>query len=211
MKKINYDKAFKDQMILSLKEVRKSTNEEWLKLKVRNFVEKHGISSFDELMQKIKSDDVVAAFFAKDPSKQGLHENTAHKFLEEIFGKVEKLPKSGDGAKYVKDGVVINNQPDKSYKSIDFIFNYKGYTVVCSHKYTKEAGGAQDNQRNDLISFVKHSATPAKKHIYVALADGEYYQLSNQTNMKAIQNHSKSPFVFCSTTDDLQAKLDELI
>ena len=39
-------------------------------------------------------------------------------------------------------------------KSIDFSWNTKDYTIYASHKYTKDEGGHQTNQYEDLQNFI---------------------------------------------------------
>ncbi len=209
---INYDIKFKQWVKKNLEIVKQSTNEEWLKLKVRNFVEKHGTITVEELLKQIKENDWVASFFAKDPSKQGIHEKTAAEYLKTFFKDLQILPKSGKNAKYVVNGSVVSNRPNKTYKSIDFTFSHMGYTIYASHKYTNESGGAQDHQRNDLISFVEHSAKPInKKHIFIAIADGKYYTKNNNANLKHINQSSIDKKVFACGSSEIKNKLDYLL
>ncbi len=209
---INYDSKFKEWLKNNLEIVKASTDEEWLKLKVRNFAEKHQVKTYNEIMELIKTDDLIASFFAKDPSKQGIHEKIAGDYLKTIFRDLKILPKAGKDALYVVDGKISNNRPDKTYKSIDFVFSYKGYTIFASHKYTKESGGAQDNQRNDLMSFIKHSHIPVnEKHIFIAIADGDYYTKNNKNNLKQISDCSKDKKVFVCSSNDVKKKIDDLL
>ena len=56
----------------------------------------------------------------------------------------------------------------KITKSADFIL--KGY--YATQKYTDGEGGAQDNQRNDVIDFLKRGSI---KHKVAAIVDGPYW------------------------------------
>lgn len=209
--KINYDKPFKRKMKQNLADVKKSLNEEWLQKKVKNFSQKFEIFSEKEIFQRIKSDKVAAAFFAKDPSKQGIHEKTAYDFLKGEFGEGQLLPKSGKNARYVVNGDISSKRSGKKHKSIDFIFNYKGFVLVCSHKYTKENGGGQDNQRNDLINFVESAKKPAEGLIFIAIADGNYYQESSCKNLNEIKKAAKSVRILVTTSENILNDVNDLI
>jgi hypothetical protein len=121
----------------------------------------------------------VTAFLAKDPNKQNIHEKIAGDYIITIEGisEFKILPKSGKNAKILtNDGRVTFGNGVKSNKSIDFEFIYCGIHFYCSHKYTKDSGGAQDNSYNDLCNFLTSTRRVVDKKVYfLAIADGNYY------------------------------------
>lgn len=63
------------------------------------------------------------------------------------------------------------NKPNERSAAITFKdFIYKEY--YATQKYTTGAGGAQDNQRNDVIDFLKRGSV---KHKVAAIVDGDYW------------------------------------
>lgn len=146
-----------------------------------------------ELLEQCKAANLLSSvLFFKDPSKQSAHQDLAVKFLKkemkkyEGFCDFELLRSSGPGALYVKNGKVVKseemNESLKNGKSIDFKWEFKdkrlkeSIVFYGSHKYTKEDGGSQDNQRNDLVRFIEKTAGNRDKNVYFfAIADGAYY------------------------------------
>ena len=116
-----------------------------------------------EIEDKILTDDFYASVFAKDPKKQNLPEKEA-----EIILGVPKLSASGKNCIRFNDEGEIVFSAIGATKSADFY--YRGYYVT--QKYTTSSGGAQDNQRNDVIDFLTRGS---KKHLVMAIVDGEYW------------------------------------
>lgn len=68
------------------------------------------------------------------------------------------------------DGAVIEKNELKLYpkaKTIDFEWDYKGYKIYASHKYTKDRGGAQDNQYKDLQEFIRQCRESTLKKTFL--------------------------------------------
>lgn len=108
----------------------------------------------------------VICLFAKDPLKQNIPE----KAIEEYFG-IKKLPASGKNSICFDENGNITNKIKSKFvsKSADFFIN--GYYIT--QKYTGEnKGGAQDNQFNDVITFLQYGS---KHHKVGALVDGWYW------------------------------------
>ncbi|AXK51609.1 hypothetical protein [Spiroplasma alleghenense] len=79
----------------------------------------------------------------------------------------------------------------KKSKSMDFKFNYKDLKTdfYVFHKYTKESGGAQDNQKNDVIFSMQSAKSPypcEKNFVVFYICDGEYY---DEQKMNELNNH----------------------
>ena len=172
--------------------------------------------SVPEIKESIKNDEVAAACFAKDPSKQKIHEKTAAKFIRNLEG-VIGFNHLSNKALYVFDGTPIPRESVKSYpkaKTIDFKWQYGNFEIYASHKYTHEEGGAQGNQYKDLLAFIegcRDSKNP--KWRFIAIADGPFYQGWDGQASKTRLDNLKSictPQVKACTIYDLKRVLDTL-
>ena len=173
-----YKKLFKKHLKNNLKQVQidLGSNDKKLVYKIKNTAEKYGLKK-EYVYEKIKvGDPITLAFFCKDPSKQNFYEKIAMEYIKkiDIINSFEKL--SG----YALVGGKPNNDPkaktQSKSKTLDFFFKYKHLKIYCSHKYTKDKGGAQDNQYNDLKNFIIEARDSNEKDTYfIAIADGNYY------------------------------------
>lgn len=157
-----------------------------LENKISNYTSQWGDDAA-ELKDEIASNIRLARQFAKDPTKQTLHQNVAFEYLKGIslFSSVENPINRGNGAYYIMNGSIktgadISNG-QRNAKSIDFILKYtfkkKNFKIFVTHKYTKGEGGAQDNQFADVIDFHKHARECVDDDVYfVSITDGAYYK-----------------------------------
>lgn len=158
-----------------------------LEKKIQRFAKKYNLE-FDLVRYKLLHDDLFPLTFIKEPSRQSFHETLAFNYLKALPGVIDpiSLPSGGPGSKYVNGGTVrtleeIEGVAGRS-KSIDFMWTIErpnGTRVSCyaTHKHTKEAGGSQDNQFNDVKHFlqeVKNQTLP--KFYFFAICDGAYYE-----------------------------------
>lgn len=148
----------------NIAEVRKEIDHSWVKEKITNHVKAFdGIFSYEDVKNAILTSDIVASKFCKDPSKQNISENLA----AEVLG-LDKLPTQGKRCIRFSDSGDIVSTSTGNTKSADFILD--GY--YATQKYTDGEGGAQDNQRNDVIDFLKRGSI---KHKVAAIVDGAYW------------------------------------
>ena len=113
----------------------------------------------------------------------------------------EQLPSGGNDALYVVNGKIVNGKDkddQKTGKSIDFkweyTFNGKTLTFYATHKYTKSAGGSQDNQYKDVQEFHTESRNCINENILLlSITDGPYYLLK-ETSVKK-QNLTKLDYL----------------
>ena len=193
--KIDYDTVYKEALIRNSKEVRKDilNNDRGMEIKISNYSEKYNIPK-KFLIHQILKDPLFANQFAKDPAKQSIHQKTAGKYIESIncVEDFEQLPASGENAAYIcRDGQLhIGSKPSgDKVKSIDFHWFFDGKEYYAAHKYTKDEGGAQDNQYNDLVEFLINAAKSNYENIYfLAIGDGAYYQRSTNDNGVSYKN-----------------------
>lgn len=151
----------------NIKEIRADIDKAWVKEKISNHMDSFsGLFSYDEIRQGILESDLIASKFCKDPSKQ----NISEKLAAEVLG-IDKLPASGKNCIRFNDkgDVVSASDGGRNTKSADFLF--EGY--YATQKYTSEEGGAQDNQRNDVIDFLKRGSI---NHKVAAIVDGVYWE-----------------------------------
>ena len=70
------------------------------------------------------------------------------------------------------------------------------------HKYTREGGGAQDNQYSDIKKFIENANASADTNtFFIAIADGEYFNMrdgqagiSKIENLKQMSNNQRGVF-----------------
>lgn len=149
--------------------------------KIRKFAKKHGFGE-KGVAQELKTNKYFRATFSKDPGKQKIHENIAAKFIKKING-VSNFKQLPTGATLLLGGGLISKKEVVKLgargkaKTIDFEWRVGNNHIVASHKYTKEGGGAQDNQYKDLQDFINEANRSNLKNTYfLAIADGEYYK-----------------------------------
>lgn len=187
------EEAKKLQRRLNIDEVRNSLDERWVKIKIDNHVEKFdGLFTYEDIIEQVKSNDIVASMFCKDPSKQ----NISEKMVEKILG-IQKLPASGvNSIRFTPDGKLAGAKSIGVSKSADFLFN----GIYFTQKYTAESGGAQDNQYNDVVDFLVKGSINYKVG---AIVDGEYWDKKRD----ALREHFKdNPNVVVVSVDDLVKK-----
>lgn len=167
------------------------------KNKIKKFSERFGLE-YELINHKLMIDDLFVFAFIKDPIKQSFHQGLAANYISKIKGVVNfrQLNSKDSGSLYVINGMVVDheqfNNSSVSVKSIDFEWDYingNGELIRCyaSHKYTNEAGGAQDNQYKDLQSFMDNAKSHRNKMYFYGIADGDYYLANNKDGINKIQ------------------------
>jgi hypothetical protein len=162
--------------------VREHVDSKEIMSKIENFIERSG-SSFDknDVKKQIMNNDMFAAWFIKDSSKQNFFEKEQLAILKENNKNIKKLSASGKNSIKLVDGELIYGYKGKTgTKSLDFIENLTSHTVLYYTKHTDITGGAQDNQYADAITFLKEAIKYVNNHNdnfrFVALLDGGLYQ-----------------------------------
>lgn len=75
---------------------------------------------------------------------------------------------------------------------LDFIWTTGGKTFYAMHKYTKEGGGNQDSQYQEMIELMKRFLHC--RHALVVLlviVDGKYYQENNAKRLANLQGYQR--------------------
>lgn len=149
----------------NIEEVRKDINKSWVQEKIQKHIESFGgLITEEEVKEGILTNLIIASKFCKDPGKQNISEKLAIEVLQ-----VEKLPSFGKNCiRFTPTGEITTVNQGGNTKSADFMYN--GY--YATQKYTKGTGGAQDNQKNDVIDFLVKGSI---NHKVAAIVDGEYW------------------------------------
>lgn len=80
---IDYQGEYKKKLQENILLVRDQIDNADFKLKIENHSEKFG-REYDDVRNKILSDDMYAEIFAKDPAKQNIYEKLAASYIESI-------------------------------------------------------------------------------------------------------------------------------
>ena len=183
-------KLLKNNINSVMKDASKTPIPDYLKNKIENECKRKGYN-YDDILNKIKVDEMYASFFAKDPLKQNLAEKLQLEILSKT-NKIEKLSSNGENAKYLSNGELLTNLSNKpiinSTKSLDFYDSSTNTYYYC--KYINEDGGAQDNQYDDSKKFILNVNLYYKNNInsnikFILLIDGNYF---NQNRKKELNN-----------------------
>lgn len=196
--KVDYDQAFKEQLSKNVEAFKADIQNGHNLDRLINFAQRYGLD-VNDVIYKAQNDDVFALGFVKDPARQNFHENFAAEYIKNLpsVTAFEQLPKGGRNAKTVISGMVVDylqaQQTHKKQKTIDFEFNIVNsdnrlIKVYASHKYTKDSGGAQDNQYENLINFMEHAKDNRDKDVYfLAICDGPYFQKTDAHGLSKIE------------------------
>ena len=161
---------------------------------------------------------IISSVLRQDPRKQGCDEEIMIQYLKTGFPflSAQFPPKNGRGSKNIdSDGDIVSSYGAPiDTKSLDAILSYRipnttqTITFEASLKFIKavDGGGAQDNQRNDLINHLKNSTKLSKNHYGLGLFAGEYFTEKRCSSInetkgidpnKAFPMHIKDFGTFC--------------
>ncbi len=163
--------------------------------RIERFVWRFGYDA-ESVLLKIREDEMFAAWFAKEPRRQSLHERIAAEFLMTFpeLRNFEQLPQSGKNALHInRDGEIRKRseiQGDPPSKSLDFAWDTQsGTRCYASHKYTLQGGGNQDSQFNEQQNFLRNFlARSTNDTALFVICDGPYY---NDTRMSQLRRHCR--------------------
>lgn len=196
--------------------------EGWLDFKVKSFCVTFEFN-YDAILNLLRQNVYFAAHFIKDPGRQNFYENQALIYLRShsIFDKVVKLPASGNDSLLIINGRLLRRkeiQNADNNKTIDFHAIINDINLYIAHKYTAEAGGAQDLQYNDLINFINQANPYIGNAYFIALADGSYYKdlttnLNGQrvSKLEYLKHIANKEHVFACDINTLQSVIDTIL
>ena len=184
--------------------------------KISTFANRFGYSE-ETVCKKIEEDPMFACCFAKDPGKMKVHEKTAATYLgmfPDLIRSFSSLPAGGKRAKYINQtGDIITGQKPDGIKSLDFTWVAGDTDIICfaAHKFTRESGGHQDNQFNELIRLLQAFKGCNDKTIALfAICDGPYY---NARTLSILRQHvqNEPPYSFACPVGDVPKNVEKLI
>ena len=183
--------------------------------KIQTFADRFGFEEA-EVRKKIEDDFMFACCFAKNPTRTKFHEKEAGKYLG-LFPQLrffQSLPPSGNNTKYInQNGSIITGKKPKEIKSLDFMWIAGDTDIRCfaAHKFTRESGGSQDHQRNELIRLLQtFRSCPDKKVAFFAICDGPYY---DARTLSILRQHVRKepPYSFACPVGDVPNSVEKLI
>jgi len=188
--------------------------------RIRTFTDHYG---FDEAVvrQKIIDDFMFACCFAKNPTRMRVHEKVAGKYLKQfpqLIQSFESLKSKGKDAKYMDESgnIVCGKQPQNGSKSLDFMWRAGNTHIKCfaAHKFTREKGGTQNHQRDELIRLLQMFQNCKDENTALfAICDGPYY---NEQNLSRLRQHVRNvqnepPYSFACPIGDVPENVEKLL
>ena len=184
-----------------------ANREERLAVRIHHFADLFGIPE-DNFWRDLEANPVgpLAATLAKEARRQNIHEQAAAEYVGQLphVENFRKLPSVGPNAMYItRDGQFISGRDlgpaPKPSKSIDFQWETGALMCYAAQKYTREGGGNQDNQFNEIESLLINFMPRINNNVALfALVDGPYYtearlaQLQGRVRMQAPMSYVTS-------------------
>lgn len=181
--------------------------------KINKYIEKHGLNK--EFIDKVKeiittNEDkdivyLISSLFYKEPTRQNFSEVMAYKYLVENLKDLKdveiiKLNSGNKGSlRFNKIGELLEGgiKKHEDSKSVDFKLIIKDEIYYITQKYTKDFGGHQDNQYNDVVDFLNKGSI---NHKVIALLDGAYWDVKSKN---LIDSYSNNENVYILSCDEL--------
>jgi hypothetical protein len=147
--------------------------------------------SIDDIWERTKTDPIYQSRFAINPGRQGLDEKLQIDWLKDTgkHPEIQKLSASGEKAITFNDGVKITGKKGKRSKSGTKSLDAQvDDTTFCIMKRTGDDGGAQDNQCEDVVKFIKEIRKYLEKtnaqEKYLFYLDGPYYTTARRFELQ---------------------------
>ncbi len=154
---------------------------------------------------------------AREARRQNIHEKHAADFITALdhVSAFEKLLSAGPNALYLnRDGQLVTRRQlggaPKPSKSLDFRWKTAGIVCLAAQKYTKEGGGNQDSQFNELEQLLRNYLQRTNNGMALfVLVDGAYYteERVKQLNALVRTNPSRS---YVASVNTLQGLLHDI-
>ena len=174
-----------------------SSGEEWILDKIDKAALRYDMDK-ETILREVRESNYAIATFSKDPKKQNIYERVALKWIESI-SKVTDARKP-PRMLLLETGMIVSarqyaqqgGQKAPNTKSIDFTWQFRGVRFFATHKYTKDSGGAQDSQYQELERFVINGRDfsgqyEGQKTVLLALGDGPYFLAHDGRKLQALQ------------------------
>ena len=162
----------------------------------------------------------LAATLTLQARRQNIHETSAAQFMLGMNHVLDlKVPPHSHSARnplFVNEGgqIISENDLDGGPRpSAPIDFQWKTGNVSCygAQKYTKEGGGHQDGQYNELVrllgNFHKHTDTGSALFVII---DGPYFDQGRVEKLKVLERTEK-PRSYVLSINDLQQTLNQIV
>ena len=141
----------------------------------------------------------LAAVLAREARRQNIHERAAADYVAALphVAQFTRMPSSGPNACYINaNGQIVTGaqlgRAQRPSKSIDFRWHTGGVTCYAAQKYTREGGGNQDNQFNEVQALLQNFLPRLNNDVALfILVDGPYYtdaRLGQLRGLMRLQN-----------------------
>ena len=159
----------------------------------------------------------LAAVLAKEARRQNIHENAAAEYVGRMANArgFRKLSATGENATYINaDGQVITKaqlgpaiQPSKA---IDFRWQTGNITRYAVQKYTKESGGNQDSQFNEILRLLQNFQWRINNDTALfVLVDGPYYTEARLNQLRGL-TRAQAPRSYVTSINGLAPILNDI-
>lgn len=194
----------------NLNRLREEINSKWLFDKIKAHLERNPFleESEEQIKERLMRDDLLASFFIKDPNKQNITEKHIGKIISkmELVENFQNLPSST--SLFISNGEITDKKQQDNLKSIDYIWETRGKKIYASQKYTNEKGGAQDNQKNDIITFLINALESEHEDVFFfAIVDGYYF---DDEFVSFLREKYKGNNVKICRTEELEEYLEKI-
>ncbi|MHA1344043.1 MAG: hypothetical protein ACTSQG_08660 [Promethearchaeota archaeon] len=158
----------------------------------------------------------IAVRLAKDPKRQNIYELIFLEFLRSKGRNINKLPSGGNNALFLTAESIIKGKPKsadiESTKSLDFCEKIGDKKYYYYHKFTKDEGGAQDNQYIDLQTFVriakKYCMNNNDNNYFVAVPDDPFYNDERKRYLEVLAGKFKDKRIFIASWNQILEKIN---
>jgi hypothetical protein len=167
-------------------------------------------NSADSILERIKTDQLIRAMFRKDPTRQSIHEKTQIEFIQKKHPDAVKMSANVNGVCLYKGKLhtitKANPRPSGATKTFDVNIPSKHQLSVLKH--TDCAGGAQDNQYEDVSKFIKEAnlyltENPGAQETFAAYLDGPYYTPKKITALEEFISSQNKQRIFITSCASL--------
>ena len=154
---------------------------------------------------------------AMEARRQNAHEKAVADYVASLslVAEFSKLPSSGNNACYINaDGLVVTGSQlagaTKPSKSLDFRWVTGVVTCYAAQKYTKEGGGNQDSQYNEVQRLLRNfQQRTTNDTALIILVDGDYYTEERTALLRQL-TRSQSPRSYVTGAGGLPAMLAQI-
>jgi adenine-specific DNA-methyltransferase len=190
---------------------------ERLRTRILHFSDQFGIPE-DDFWGALEADPAgpLAAVLAREARRQNIHERAAaHIRVLPFVEQFRNLPASGPNASYINaNGQVVTGAQlagaDRPSKSLDFQWQTGAITCYAAQKYTREGGGNQDNQFNEVESLLQNFLPRRNNGIALfVLVDGPYYTDARLRQLRGLVR-LQEPRSYVASVNELVPILQEI-